>query len=234
MCGRYVSPEEAAIERLYQIDRRSPSPFARRFNVAPTSQVPMIHRADDGAAELCAARWGLIPHWWKRPEMPSLTFNSRSEDAASKPMWRHSFRHHRCLMPAEGWYEWRVIESADPVGGKSRKSKRPHFVYCPQDATIAFAALASRWTAPTGEVVLSCSILTTAAAPGIAMVHDRMPVVLTAQCFDRWIDRGQTDAQAVAEMISQARTDLGHHAVSTMVNNARNNSPELLREIAES
>lgn len=228
MCGRYVSPEEPAIERLYQIDRRSPSPFARRFNVAPASAVAMIHRAEDGASELCAARWGLIPHWWKQPAKPSLTFNARSEEAASKPMWRHAFRHHRCLVPAAGWYEWQAVETLDPATGEVRKSKQPHFIYCPQDSTIAFAGLASRWTAPSGESVLSCAVLTRAAAPGIAMVHDRMPVVLRPERFEQWIDPSQTDAGAVEELIAQARSDFGHHAVSAMVNNARNDSPQLI------
>lgn len=234
MCGRYVSPDEAAIERLYQIDRRSPSPFAHRYNVAPTTQVPMIHRATDGAAELCAARWGLIPHWWKQAGKPSLTYNARCEDAASKPMWRHSFRHHRCLMPAEGWYEWQESQVVDPLSGKARKSKQPHFIYCLHDTTIAFAALASRWTAPDGESVLSCAVLSTAAAPAIAIVHDRMPVVLMPDSFDRWLDPSQTDAAAVEAIIAQARLDFGYYAVSTAVNNARNDSPQLLCRLSES
>src|SRR5450631_4205517 len=107
MCGRYVSPDEAAIERFWEINRRSNTdPFRRRFNVAPTTTVPIIRRAEDGAHELCEARWGLIPHWWKQEKPPALTFNARSEEAAVKPTWRNSYRHLRCLMPALGWYEW--------------------------------------------------------------------------------------------------------------------------------
>ncbi len=89
-----------------RIDGRGPYPLARRFNVAPTTTVPLMIQAEDGTLTLYGARWGLVPFWWKQPEPPALTFNARSEEAAAKPMWRHAYRNTRCLMPAEGWYEW--------------------------------------------------------------------------------------------------------------------------------
>ena len=110
MCGRFSLPDEAAVAHILKIDRWNwhwPEP---RFNVAPTTRVPMVIRADDALMELNGARWGLIPHWWKKDAPPSLTFNARSEEAAEKPTWRNSMRSLRGLMPARGWYVSNSIE----------------------------------------------------------------------------------------------------------------------------
>ena len=107
MCGRYVSPEEAAIERFWNLSHtQRENPLGRRFNVSPASIVPMLLLGETGALELVGARWGLIPFWWKEAKPPRLTFNARSEEAATKPMWRHPAAKSRCLVPALGWYEW--------------------------------------------------------------------------------------------------------------------------------
>src|SRR5258706_2529781 len=99
MCGRYVSREQAAIEREYHISVRNP--FERVYNAAPSMQLPVIR-----AGEALPMRWGLVPGWWSKPTLPSATINARSEEAAAKPMWRAAVRHARCLVPALGWYEW--------------------------------------------------------------------------------------------------------------------------------
>ena len=102
MCGRYVSPEESAMERYWHIGARTPLTWYRRsFNVTPTATVPIIRADESGQLELLPARWGLIPGWWKDPKPPMRSFNARSEEAASKPMWRSSYRNQRCLMPAQ-------------------------------------------------------------------------------------------------------------------------------------
>jgi putative SOS response-associated peptidase YedK len=227
MCGRYVTPQEAEMERYWRIDRRSPHPFSRRFNVAPTTTVPMLMH-EDGELTLHAARWGLVPHWWKQPKPPALTFNARSEEAASKPMWRHAYRNSRCLMPAEGWYEWNQGERVDPATGEILKVKQPHYIYRTGEPVFAFAGLLSHWTNPDGESVLSCAVLTKAAAPSLTDVHDRMPVVLLPEQYEEWISPALTDADAVALLIADAQTDFAHHVVSTRVNNARNESADLI------
>ena len=99
MCGRYVHPDSAAVERAWHIGRHNSDPFERRYNVLPTSQVPMLRAAPgSGELELTSARWGFIPHWWKAGKAPQSTINARSEEAAAKPMWRHAYRHARCLI----------------------------------------------------------------------------------------------------------------------------------------
>ena len=231
MCGRYVAPDDAAIERHYRVDRRTPAPFIRRFNVAPTAIVPVLREAPDGAMELLAARWGLVPHWWKQARLPTLSFNARSEEAASKPMWREALRFSRCLMPAEGWYEW---QERDPSSGQPLAVRKPHFIHARDDSVVAFAGLLASWTTPAGEPLLSCALLSKAAAASVSEVHDRMPVVLAPAHHAAWLSAGVTDADAVAGMIAQAATDFVHYAVSTRVNNARNESPELLAPLAPS
>lgn len=227
MCGRYVTPDEAALERFWALDRRHWNPFRQSYNVAPTTVVPVIRRAEDGADELCGARWGLIPHWWTRETAPSFTFNARSEEAASKPMWREGYRHKRCLMPAQGWYEWRELEAL-PAASKGRAAKQPYFIHCDTDPVIAFAGLMANWRAPDGQWIVSCALLSTAAAPAIAHIHDRMPVVLAPESLAAWLDPNQS-VEDVGRIVARAREDFTAHPVSTRVNNARNDSPDLIQ-----
>jgi putative SOS response-associated peptidase YedK len=231
MCGRYVAPEEAAMERFWKIDRRNWNPLGRRFNVAPTTNVPIIRRAEDGAYELCEARWGLIPNWWKKNKPPTLTFNARSEEAAVKPTWRHSYRHMRCLMPAQGWYEWNERESAAVGSGKGRATKQPYYIHCESSPVIAFAGLFAYWQAPEGELVVSCALLSKAVAPSIVKIHDRMPVVLSPDSFEAWLAT-ERSVEEIGRLIECAREDFSGYPVSTKVNNTRNDSPDLIQDIS--
>jgi putative SOS response-associated peptidase YedK len=230
MCGRYVSPDDAAIERYFTIDRRSPNPLVRRFNVAPTTLVPIVRRTQDGLSELRKARWGLVPTWWKQAELPRLTFNARSEEAASKPMWRQAHRQSRCLIPAEGWYEWQETEVVDRSSGEVRKVKQPYFIHRAEEPVFAFAGLVSWWSRPDTDPLVSCALLTKAAAPALEYIHPRMPVVLRAEDLDRWLDP-QLSADVVAEAVTRAQGTFASYPVSTRVNNARNESPDLIQPV---
>ncbi len=225
MCGRFSLPDEAAVSHILKIDRWNwhwPEP---RFNVAPTTRVPMAIKADDALLELNGARWGLIPHWWKKDAPPSLTFNARSEEAAEKPTWRHSMRNLRCLMPASGWYEWNEEEQVRSDSG--RLAKQPYFISAPNAEAIAFAGLWSIWTGQDGTRVLSCALLSKAASPAIVHIHDRMPVALKPEHFDAWMDPN-TSGQAVQDIIADSLSEFASYPVSTRVNNTRNDFPELL------
>lgn len=233
MCGRYVTPDEAAIERYWALDRRSGALLGQRFNVAPTARVPILRRADDGAVELTGARWGLIPVWWKKDQPPTLAFNARSEEAAGKPLWRQSYRHQRCLMPARGWYEWRAAVAGTGGTQGRRPIKQPYFIECPTSPLIAFAGLMARWEAPDGDAVLSCALLTKAAAPSITEIHDRMPVVLPPEAFEAWLDPDLA-VEEVGRLVSQAREDFRGYPVSVRVNDPRNDDPSLLEDMSSS
>jgi len=235
MCGRYVSPEQAAIERLWHIGRHNSNPFDRMFNVAPTTLVPML-RFDPAVKEvaLTSARWGLIPHWWDKAKPPNFTFNARLEEAASKPMWRHPLRHARCLLPALGWYEWQVIERIDPATGEIKIFKQPHFIRRRDAVPFCFAGLMSLWSPPeSSESQVTCAILTQAAAGPAAEVHGRMPVILPDNAHAAWLDATITEAGEIASIIqTHAVTDaLEHYPVSTRVNNARSQGPELIEPL---
>ena len=187
-----------------------------------STRVPIVLMTKDGLLELNGARWGLIPHWWKKDVPPSLTFNARSEEAAEKPTWRHSLRSQRCLMPVRGWYEWNENEVIRNDAG--RKVKQPYFITAPNLEVIVFAGLWALWKGQDGTEVLSCALLSKAASPVIAHIHDRMPVVLKQEHYDAWVDP-KTSGQRVQEIISDALDGFTGYAVST---NTRNDFPELL------
>jgi len=211
MCGRYVSPEQASIERAWRIDRTNGNPFPRRFNVQPTTAVPVL-MIEDGARTLAAARWGLIPHWWKQDKPPAHSINARLEEAARKPMWRDPLRRMRCLMPAEGWYEWQARAGA----------RQPHYIRRGDGRPVCFAGLLSAW-----QGQLSCALLTRPAAGPVAEVHDRMPVVLADYAHDGWLDPALADATAFARANALC-AEFVHYPVSKRVNSARNEGPELI------
>lgn len=176
MCGRYVSPSEAEIERFWQLtDAQIRNPLAQRFNVSPAAIVPILRLGDDGMLEEVAARWGLIPFWWKDAKPPRLTFDARSEEAATKPMWRHPASKARCLVPAMAWYEWKEVERVDPATGEIIKAKQPHFIRLPDGRPIAFAGLMSRRNIEGDKSEFSCTIMTRDAVGPAAEIHTRMP-----------------------------------------------------------
>jgi len=221
MCGRFALPDETAVSRFLRITRWNwhwPEPL---YNVAPTTRVPMVFRADDALLELNGARWGLIPHWWKKDAPPSLTFNARSEEAAEKPTWRHSLRRLRCPMPARGWYEWNEKELVR--SDSSRQVKQSYFISAPNTEAIAFAGLWTVWTGHEGTQVLSCALLSKAPAPGIVHIHDRMPVVLKPEHFDAWLDPN-TAEETVQEIIANSLNEFASYPVSTRINNVRKES----------
>ena len=145
------------MERAWNLTRGGGNPFTRNFNVAPTTQVPLLRRdPGSGDLELTAARWGLIPVWWKEAKLPMHTINARSEEAATKPMWRQPLRSARCLMPAEGWYEWQKVERVDPATGEVKEVKQPHFIHRKDGKPFCFAGLWEQWRKPEGLTAITC------------------------------------------------------------------------------
>ena len=234
MCGRYVSPEQAEIERFWHIGRHNSNPFPRRYNVPPTSMIPIL-RLDrvTGEIELVTARWGLIPGWWKEAKPPRTSHNARSEEAAIKPMWKRPLAKSRCLVPARGWYEWRQVERTDPNTGEIVKVKQPHFFHLPDDRLFAFAGMMAMWKpANDAEWQTSCAILTREAIGPAAKVHERMPVVLSKSGEETWLDPRVVDpAQAMAGALEQSVIELEHHPVDSRVNIAGNDDDGLVQKV---
>jgi len=235
MCGRYVPAPEAAIEREWQIKGGIPE-FPPRWNVAPGAIVPLLRLDQAGELEVVPARWGLIPHWWKDAKPPHSCFNARIEEAAVKPMWRDAIRRTRCLVPADGWYEWRKREMP-AEGRRAAILKQPYYIHREDGAPVAFAGLAAAWRpAAGGDWVLSCSILTLPAAGRLAELHERMPAALPRAAQAAWLSPELKDGGAAAELARSAVTDEGleHYAVSTRVNSALAEGPELLEPVTGS
>src|SRR6267142_7051316 len=238
MCGRFVSPEERALERAFDLGRRdNPNPFARRFNVFPTDTIAFLRTpSNSDRLELAAGRWGMVPHWWKEAKPPKTSFNARLEEAADKPMWRDAFSRSRCLIPAEGWYEWQAVERVDPATGEIQQAKQPYFVRAKDTEIFCFAGLAAYWKDPkTGQALRSCAILTARAEGALAEIHDRMPVVLPPEAYTAWLHRKIVDPVNTRALAAKRvpPSAFAQWKVRLLVNNAKSDGPELIEPLNE-
>lgn len=230
MCGRYVTPDTQSIQAWWQSALIADDQFPFHYNAAPSLQVPLIHAIPERGNELTLARWGFVPHWWKESTLPAFSFNARSEEAHSKPMWREAYRSSRCIMPAAGWYEWQASEVVDPATGKTRLVKQPYFLYDESQPVIGIAGLLSVWHSLENGPLMTCALMTKAASPGLMEVHDRMPVILDRAACDDWIRPG-LGKQDVAQLIADSATEFAFYAVSKAVNNAKNAGSQLLERL---
>ncbi len=213
MCSRYAFvPDRAAWADFRAVlaeiaEDLLALPAAPRL--APTDRVPIVIQQPGTPAQLIHARWGFIPHWWNKPELPRLSFNARSEEAANKPMWRDALRATRCLIPATTWYEWQHLHGATAAGRRPAVQKIPHGLQPRPGADGAtrgfmFAGLWSLWRArEDAEPMATCVILTTAASAEVEAVHDRMPVVLAPAAWRAWLDPGITDPAAALALLRE-------------------------------
>jgi putative SOS response-associated peptidase YedK len=189
-----------------------------RYNIAPTQQIFTICQNGDGYRHVRSFRWGLVPSWSKDPAIGNKMINARSETVGEKPAFRGPVRYHRCLIPANGFYEW-------PRQGNE---KVPFYIHRKDQEPLAFAGIWDTWKS-TDEVIESCSILTTDANNLVAKIHDRMPVILSPSEFDTWLDREMTDIEKLKMLFSPYPSDmLDVIEVSSSVNNTKNDAPECL------
>ena len=218
MCGRYrLSRRKQLIEEYFETVNDEVE-WEPRYNIAPTQMVGVI-RQDAAKPErhLSLVRWGLIPYWSKDPNLGNKTINARSETVAEKPAFSEPFKLRRCLIPADGFYEWQ----------RGSKAKQPFHFGMRDDSLFAFAGLWDRWKDPIGQVVESCSILTTTPNSLLADVHDRMPVLLSPEHYQLWLDPGFRSAATLAEMLRPFDARLmKRYAVSARVNTVSNDDAE--------
>jgi putative SOS response-associated peptidase YedK len=201
--------------------------FPARYNVAPTQPIPIV-RVVEGKRQFALVRWGLIPSWVKDPKGFSLLINARGESVNDKPAFRNAMKRRRCLIPADGFYEWQE------AGGK----KRP-FVVRPKSGEgksggpIAFAGLWECWMGPNGEELETAAIITTAANRTLGAIHERMPIVVPPDAFDFWLDCANVDAVTAAALFTAPREDFFEaHEISTAVNRVANDGPKLVEPLA--
>ncbi|HEY7610726.1 MAG TPA: SOS response-associated peptidase [Alphaproteobacteria bacterium] len=220
MCGRFsITDPDEALRALFGYNG-PPMDFAPRFNVAPTQSVPVVRLNSEGKRAIVAMRWGLIPAWAKEAKIGAKMINARAETVAENKVFRTAFKTRRCLALANGFYEWKT-------NGKSKQPYRVVIVDAARPRPFAFAGLWERWRDPAAAKdappLDTFTIVTTEAAPAIAHIHERMPVMLTRrEEFEAWLDAEKTPpAEAQKLLAPYAGADLAAYAVSTKVNNAR-------------
>jgi putative SOS response-associated peptidase YedK len=221
MCGRYLltSPLES-VQALFEVGER-PN-LGARYNIAPTQEVPIVRRTRDGAGrELALVRWGLIPHWAKDEKAGNRMINARAEGIRNKPAFRDAFLRRRCLVPADGFYEWKKI-------GRTRQ---PWLIRRRGGGLLAFAGLWEVWRDPHGQSRHSCTIVTGPANELVADLHDRMPVILAPDDIGRWLEADPDEAGALLRPCPAAWLEC--FPVSRRVGSPANDDADLIRPIDE-
>lgn len=215
MCGRYtLTASDSALIQAFELE--DVSGYKARYNIAPTQSVPIITSA--APKRLTWMRWGLIPSWAKDPSIGSTLINARSETLDEKPSFKESFKRRRCLVPADGFYEWR----------KDGTSKKPQFIFLENRRLFAFAGLWDAWKNPQGEWVQSCTIITTEPNDVLRPLHHRMAVILNPDKYAPWLDP-EMPTEALKPFFKPYPNDgLSLYEVSPLVNGTTADSPDLI------
>lgn len=227
MCGRYsLTTPPDAMRTLFGFENLPNLP--PRYNIAPTQPVAAVRIAADGVRELVLLRWGLIPHWSRDAAMAARMINARAETVADKPAFRECVRARRCLVPADGFYEWRMEDGR----------KQPFRIGMKGGAPFAFAGLWDRWTAAAdgpgfaaGDAVETVAIITAPANDKLRPIHPRMPVILPPDAFDRWLAPGGDPGAALALLRPYPPEPMAFYRVGEAVNAVRNDDPGCLEQL---
>ena len=217
MCGRYaVTSAPEAIRTLFGYSEQ-PN-FPPRYNIAPTQPIAIV-RLVDGKRQFALVRWGLLPPWVKDPKNFSLLINARGESLTDKPAFSAAVKRRRCLVPADGFYDWKA--------GKGRS--QPYYVRAKSGDPIAFAGLWETWMGPNGEELETAAIVTTRANRPLAGIHERMPVIVPPDAFNLWLDCANVDVETAMTLVAPAPDAvLEAYEVSTAVNHTANDNPALV------
>jgi putative SOS response-associated peptidase YedK len=217
MCGRFTLTVDPADLQDAFLQFTFPDKYAPRFNISPTQPILAIPNDSKNAADFFV--WGLIPSWAKDPTIGSRMINARAETLAEKPSFRAGFKYHRCLILADGFYEWKQQPGT--------KTKIPHFIRLKSCQPFAFAGLWDTWQSPDGGIVKSATIITTAPNSLMAALHNRMPVILPKNAYAKWLDPAvQTPENLVNYLIPYSADEMSAYPVSTLVNSPANDRAE--------
>lgn len=239
MCGRYAAAKDpAALVEEFEVAAPPTEALGPDYNVAPTKKVYVVLdrlAADRLQRSLVVARWGLVPSWAKDPSIGSRMINARAETVAQKPAFRRAFAKRRCLVPADGYYEWYLPTAADaPVGKGGKPLKQPFFIHRPDGSSLAMAGLYEWWHDTTRAEDdplawrLTCTVITTDASDEVGRIHDRMPMTITPEGWGRWLDPARGPDEVAGLLVPAMSEPLEAYPVSTLVNSVRNNGPDLL------
>jgi putative SOS response-associated peptidase YedK len=214
VCGRYRLSRRKQVVEEYFDSVSGEEDWNPRYNIAPTQSVPVIRQnPKEPVLELSLMRWGLIPSWAKDPSGAARMINARSETADSKPAFRDALKSRRCMIPADGFYEWM----------RTGKMKQPYCFEVNEGELFAFAGIWDRWKGPSGDMIETCSILTTTPNAVTAPVHDRMPVILDPDNYELWLDPGVRKVAAASDLLKPFEPRLMRsYPVSTRINSVVN------------
>lgn len=225
MCGRFAlisSTEQIAMAfGLESTAVAAIPPAIPRYNIAPTQPVAAIRLNENGQREITFFQWGLIPSWSKDAQIGARLINARSETVAEKPSFRNAFKRRRCLIPADGFYEWQ----------KQNGKKQPIYIHSTTGRPFALAGLWEMWQDPGGSQIQSCTILTTSPNELMAPIHDRMPVIIEPEDFSMWLAPGANPEDGLHLCRPYPVDKMAAYAVSTAVNNARNEIPDCIQRL---
>lgn len=219
MCGRFTLGAPAqTLADIFEIAETPELP--PRFNIAPTEAVAAVRRPEaDAGRELALLRWGLVPVWAKDPNVGSRMINARAETVATSGAFRRAFRSRRCLVPADGFYEWQRLE----------RRKQPFYICMRDGLPFAFAGLWEHWEGPEGKVIESCTLITTEPNDLVRPVHDRMPVILDPADYELWLDPAVREPEMLQPLLRPYdAAKMVTYPVSTLVNNPANDDPECI------
>jgi putative SOS response-associated peptidase YedK len=216
MCGRFSLIVDASVlAGVFEID--PPQNLRPRFNIAPTQTIPIVRAGREQPREWAEVRWGLVPSWAKDPKIGARMINARGETVAEKPSFRSAVKTRRCLIPADGFYEW----------VKTDGGKQPHYIHFADGRVFAFAGLWERWHKGGDEPLDTCTIITTTPNDLVAGLHDRMPVILSPEAFTEWLESQPLAADRLQELLTPHHADdMEAYPVSTHVNKPANDDPE--------
>jgi putative SOS response-associated peptidase YedK len=223
MCGRYRLSRRKQIIEQYFDSTPWEEDWYPRYNIAPTQLIPVVRlNPKEPSRALSLMRWGLVPHWAKDPSIATSTINAKSETAATKPAFRDPLKFRRCLIPADGFYEWQ----------RTAKLKQPFCFEVDDGELFAFAGIWDGWKNAEGQWIKTCSILTTNPNALTSTVHDRMPVILDPGGYDLWLDPGMQDVNAISQLLKPYDARLMRcYPVSTRVNSGANDDEDCSRAV---
>lgn len=221
MCGRFTNkakPEQIKTE--FKVGTKNPDIFQPRYNIAPTQMIDVVFEPETERI-ISQLRWGLVPSWAKEAPTSKILINARAETLTEKPSFREAFKSRRCIIPATGFYEWQK---------KGTGAKQPFYFYLKDKEVFGFAGLWEEWLdKQTGEMLETCTIITTEANEVLKPVHERMPVILKPENYDEWLDAKVKDTDRLQELLKPYfAKEMDSHPVSKSVNIPESNSAELI------
>jgi putative SOS response-associated peptidase YedK len=216
MCGRFsLTQSTEAIADSFELENLPD--LSPRYNIAPSQPIATV--IQESERQFQWMQWGLIPSWAKDPSIGNKLINARAETVSEKPSFRSAFKRRRCLIVADGFYEWQKVEGR----------KQPYYIQRQDGKPFAFAGLWERWQPPTGEEIVTCTIVTTSANALMQPIHERMPVILLLDSYDRWLDPNESDRKLLQDLLQPCASEvLKAFPISSTVNNPANDNPDCI------